>query len=199
MKIIDAVTEFIFVEDEPRECDIVFIPGGSKPAIPERAAALYRAGLAPLLLPSGGVSAKTGKFGGVKEKREIYDKDYQTECAFYSDVLRHNGVPATAIIPEDQSGYTIQNAFFSRNAADIHGVAVRRAMICCMAFHARRCLMLYQFAFPEAEIFVVPVEVYGIRRDNWHEQPYGVDRVMGELARCGNQFVGELKGYLGIE
>lgn len=44
--------------------------------------------------------------------------------------------------------------------------------------------MLYQLAFPEAEISVVPVEVYGI------------NRVLGELSRCGNQFVSDIKEYL---
>lgn len=199
MKIIDDITNFIFVEDKPSKCDIIFLPGGSDPAVPERAAELFNAGFTPFLLPSGGVSVKSGKFGGVKSKKGIYSKDYQTDCEFYSDVLLKNGVPMSAIIPEDKSGYTIQNAFFSRQAADERGITVKRAIICCKTFHARRCLMLYQFAFPEAEIFVVPSEVYGINRDNWHQQQYGVDRVMGELARCGNQFVGELKDYLGIE
>jgi len=199
IKIINDITKFIFVEDKPQECDIIFLPGGSDPAVPEKAAELFNAGLAPLLLPSGGVSVKTGKFGGVKVKREVYDKDYQTDCEFYSDVLLKNGVPISAIIPENQSGYTIQNAFFSKQIADERGVIIKRATICCKSFHARRCLMLYQLAFPEVEIFVTPSEVYGINRDNWYLQQSGVDRVMGELAHCGNQFVGEFKKYLGFE
>ena len=77
-------------------------------------------------------------------------------------MLLKNSVPISAIIPEDKSGYTIQNAFFSRQVTDERGINIKRAMICCKSFHARRCLMLYQFAFPEAEIFIVPSEVYGI-------------------------------------
>jgi len=118
IKIIDDITNFIFVEDKPQECDIIFLPGGSDPAVPEKAAELFNAGFAPFLLPSGGVGIKTGKFGGVKKNRDVYDKDYQTDCEFYSDVLLKNGVPISAIIPEDQSGYTIQNAFFSRRVTD---------------------------------------------------------------------------------
>jgi len=51
-------------------------------------------------------------------------------------------------------------------------------------------------AFPEAEISVIPVDCYGFTRDNWYTQEYGIDRVLGELARCGNQFVGDMKEYL---
>lgn len=199
MKIIDDITNFIFVEDKPRECDIIFLPGGSDPAVPEKAAELFKSGFAPFLLPSGGVSVKSGKFNGVSVKKDIYNKNYQTDCEFYTDVLLKNSVPASAIIPEDKSGYTIQNAFFSKKAADERGIIIKSAMICCKNFHARRCLMLYQFAFPEAEIHVVPCEAYGISRDNWYRQQQGIDRVMGELARCGNQFIGEFKEYLNIE
>ncbi len=52
-KIIDDITDFIFVSDEPQEADIVFLPGGSNPLPPEMAATLYKRGYAPLLLPSG--------------------------------------------------------------------------------------------------------------------------------------------------
>ena len=198
MRIIDDITQFIFVENKPEQADVIFMPGGSDPAIPERSAELFHAGVAPLLLPSGGVSVKTGKFNGVKRKADIYDKPYRTDCAFYADVLLKSGVPEDAIVWEDKSGHTRDNAFFSRDKMDELGIPVKRAIICCKNFHARRCLMLYQLAFPEAELFVVPVEVYGITKENWHTQEYGVDRVLGELSRCGNQFPVEIKQYLSI-
>lgn len=194
--IIRDITNFIFVEDQPQPADIVFLPGGSHPAPPELAAQLYKQGFAPLLLPAGGVSVKSGKFKGVTVKKEIYNGKYKTDCAFYTDVLLKNGVPSSAIIPEDKSGWTGENALFSRMTADKHGIEVKRAIICCKAFHARRCLMLYQLAFPEAELFIVPVEVSGINRSNWYQTDYGVDRVLGELARCGNQFPDQIKQYL---
>lgn len=197
-KIIDDITDFIFVSDEPQEVDVVFLPGGSFPFPAEVAATLYKGGCSPLLLPSGGVSVKHGKFGPVKSRADIYDLDYQSECEFYTDVLIKNGVPKEAILCEDKSGHTKENAFFSRKVTDKRGLVINRAIICCKSFHARRCLMLYQLAFPDAEILVVPADCYGISRDNWHKQDYGVDRVLGELARCGNQFVGDLKEFLQI-
>ena len=169
------------------------MPGGSDPAIPEKAAGLYKGGLASVVVPSGGTSCKTGVFNGVKRKIEIYNGDYKTDCAFYTDALLKNGVPEFAVIGEDQSGYTKENALFSRRTLDEKGLIVRAAIIVCKSFHARRCLMCYQFAFPEAEMRVCPVDVYGITRDNWHAQAHGIDRVLGELTRCGNQFSDEMK------
>jgi len=196
MKIIDDITQFIFVENRPEKADIIFMPGGSDPTLPEMSAKLFHEGFTPLLLPSGGVGAKTRKFAGVKIKADIYNKEYRTDCEFYVDVLLKNGVPNESIILENESGHTRDNAFFSRNKTDELKIRVNKAIICCKNFHARRCLMLYQLAFPETEFFVVPVDVYGITKENWHKHEYGIDRVLGELSRCGNQFPVDIKKHL---
>jgi len=192
-RIVKDITDFIFIYDEPQPSDVMLLPGSSDPTVPEKAAELYKEGFAPILIPSGGVSVKANKFGGVKVKADIYSGDYQTDCAFYKDVLIKNGIPESAIMEEDKSSYTKENALLSRKVADEHGLTVHRAIIVCKSFHARRCLMCYQFAFPEVNIKVCPVDVYGITRDNWHLQNYGIERVMGELARCGNLLVDEMK------
>lgn len=194
--IINDIGNFIFVSDEPEKADVIFLPGGSHPAQPEYASELYHRGYAKWLIPSGGVSVKRDKWPGVRSKADIYNGDYRSDCEFFTDVLLKNGVPASAIIEEDQSGHTRDNAFLSRKIVDECGVAVKTAMIVCKAFHARRCLMLYQMAFPAVNIKVCPVHCYNITKYNWYQTEAGIDRVLGELARCGNQFVGDIKQYL---
>ena len=81
-------------------------------------------------------------------------------------------------------------------AVDEKGVEIKTGIIVCKAFHARRCLMLYQMAFPDTTFFVCPVVCMGITKDNWYKSEQGINRVLGELARCGNQFVGDIKEYL---
>ena len=68
--------------------------------------------------------------------------------------------------------------------------------IVCKVFHTRRCLMLYQMAFPNVDIRVCPVHCYNITKDNWYKSETGIDRVLGELARCGSQFVEDIKQYI---
>ena len=195
-RIIADIANFIFVSDEPEKADAIFLPGGSFPEQPEYAAELYRRGYARWLIPAGGISVKRDKWPGVRSKADKYDGDYHSDCEFFTDVLLKNGVPASAIIGENQSGHTRDNAFLSRKAVDKRGVAIHTALIVCKAFHARRCLMLYQMAFPEADIKVCPVHCYNITKENWQESRAGIDRVLGELARCGNQFVGDIERYL---
>lgn len=196
--IITDISDFIFISDPPAKADVIFLPGGSHPEQPEYAAQLYRQGYARWLLPSGKYSVKSGKWHGVRSKADVYNGDYQSDCEFFTDVLRKNGVPEEAIICEDQSGHTRDNAFFSRKAADEKGIAVSSAIIVCKAFHARRCLMLYQMAFPDARFLVCPVHCYNITKENWYQSEQGVDRVLGELARCGNQFTGDIRNYLNL-
>ena len=147
-------------------------------------------------MPSGGISVKRDKWPGVRSKAEIYNGNYQSDCEFFTDVFIKNGVPTEAIIGEDKSGHTRDNAFLSRKVVDECGIKIKTALIVCKAFHARRCLMLYQMAFPDVKINVCPVNCYNITKDNWFMTEYGIDRILGELTRCGNQFVGDVKSYL---
>lgn len=195
-RIISDISDFIFISDAPQKVDAIFLPGGSHPEQPEYAAELYLKGYADWLIPSGGVSVKHGKWHGVRSKADIYNGDYQTDCAFFTDVFLKNGVPVSAIIGEDKSGHTRDNAFLSKKVVDEKGIMIETALIVCKAFHAWRCLMLYQIAFPEVEIKVCPVHCHNITKDNWYKSEEGINRVLGELARCGNQFAGDIKKYL---
>lgn len=195
-RIITDISDYIFVSDTPQKSDAIFLPGGSHPEQPEYAAELYRSGYATWLIPSGGISVKLKKWHGVRSKADIYNGNYKSDCEFFTDVLIKNGVPDSAIIGENKSGHTRDNAFMSRKAVDKKGIKIQSAIIVCKAFHARRCLMLYQMAFPDVRFIVCPVHCYNITRDNWYTNEQGIDRVLGELSRCGNQFVGDVKKYL---
>lgn len=191
MRIIQDISDFIFVEDKVEKADVIMIPGGSFPELPEKAAELWNDGYAPIVVPAGGVSIKTGRFNGVKSKREIYAEPYKTECEFYTDVLEKCGVKSECIVGDDKSGCTADNARFTKKVLDSNKIYPKKAILCCKAFHARRCLMFYQFYFPHTEFIVVPVvdlPGYHITKDNWYKTDIGLSRVLGELSRLGDQF-----------
>ncbi|MDE6591733.1 MAG: YdcF family protein [Oscillospiraceae bacterium] len=190
--LIGDIGEFIFVEDVPQKCDVIVTVGGSYPQIAEKAAELYRDGFSEYVIAGGGIGVKTGVFAGVKDKKDIYDGDYPTECDFYEDVLIKNGVPESAVIREDRSGHTRENAEFAADVLKEQGINVRKMILVCKRFHARRCLMFFRTAFPGTEILVVPADIecgeMNITKDNWHTSSYGIERVTGEVMRCGEQF-----------
>lgn len=193
-RILEDISNFIFVEDPLEKADVIMIPGGSYPDLPEKAAELWKKGYAPILVPAGGVSIKLGKFAGVKSKKDIYNKDYITEYDFYTDVLEKNGVDSKCIIGENESGCTADNARYTKKILDAKKIYPKKAIICCKAFHARRCLMFYQFSFPNTDFIVIPVDNligYHISKDNWYKTDIGQKKVLGELARLGLQFTPE--------
>jgi uncharacterized SAM-binding protein YcdF (DUF218 family) len=198
VKNIEGITSFIFLEDEPQNADIIFIPGGSWPELAERAAILWNEGYAPFILPSGKYSSKRGFFPGSMTKSDIYNGKYITEWEFLSEVAKKSGVIEEAILCEDSAENTIENAFKSKEVTDIKGLNINRAIICCKAFHARRCLMSYSWAYPETEFFLCPVETQNTNKYNWHTTVEGIERVMGELYRCGNMFKDAIPIWSGV-
>ena len=188
-KIVNDIGDFIFVENKVEKADAIMVVGGSHPELGEKAAELWKRQYAPVILISGGVSIKTGKFPGPRSKSEIYNKQYETEYDFFTDVLLKSGVPQSAFYGENKSSYTKENALFAREVVSRNKLSISKAILICKAFHARRSLMFYQLAFPNVNFLVSPVFGYDITKDNWYKTDYGIQRVMGELSRCGNQFV----------
>ncbi|MDF2988244.1 MAG: hypothetical protein K0R50_3754 [Eubacterium sp.] len=196
MKYINDITDFIFLENEPQKTDIIFIPGGSFPETAEHAAKLWNEGFAKYILPSGKFSVKRGYFPGALSKENIYTRKYTTEWEFLKDVLVVNGVDEKSVLKEDNATNTFENAIYSRKVTDSLDMNIQKAIVCCKAFHARRCLMYYQTLYPATHFMICPVETQMVSRQNWYMSENGINKVMGELARCGNQFIDILKNMV---
>ncbi|MFQ6866657.1 YdcF family protein [Blautia sp.] len=187
-KFLKDTEDFIFIENEPEKADMIFVPGNGYPHMAERAASLYKEGFAPRVLPSGRFSVTLGKFSGVLKKAELYQGDYATEWEFLRDVLIKNGVDQENILKEECATFTWENALLSRRVTDEAGISVKKAILCCKSYHARRVLMYYQRAFPETEFFVCPSYPDGINRNNWRDTEESINEVMGEVKRIIMQF-----------
>lgn len=187
-RFIEQISEFIFAEDEPEKADIIFIPGNGYPQMAEKAAALYGENYASFVLPSGKYSITVGKFGGVLSGQERYNGNYRTEWDFLKDVLIKNHVPDEVILKEDQATFTWENARFSREVTDKAEIEIKKALLCCKNYHARRSLMYYQRAYPEVEFRVCPCCVDGVTKENWMNSEEGIQSVLGEVQRIVTQF-----------
>lgn len=185
-KYYDYLTDFIFVEDAPQEADIIFIPGSGYGELALRAAELYHQKLAGQIVASGKYSILGDSFAGPLSPQEYVGKSYETESDFLTAVLVERGVPRSAVLQEKQATYTYENAIYT--AKLLEGRTIRRALLVCQAFHARRSLLYYKILFPETEILVCPVQTRGITKDNWYLDADRIDIVLGEVERCGGQF-----------
>lgn len=188
-KFLNQITEFIFVEDKAEKSDMIFIPGSGFPQLAEEAAKLYHQGLVPYILPSGRYSVLNGKFAGVQEKKELYDGEYETEWEFLKEVLKKNHVSEEHILREDKATYTYENAIYSRKVTDCLGMEIKKAILCCKPYHARRSLLYYQLLYPETQFFVRPIQDSDVKRENWYLTEKGIRLVFGEVQKIGEQFI----------
>lgn len=186
MKFLQEMTDFIFLEDVPQKADVIFLPGSEEGALALTAARLYKAGYAPLVVPSGKYAKWTGH--SVVEK-------FETESDYFAHLLEQEGVPKEAILKEREATYTYQNAIYTKQLLDERGIRVERAILCCQAYHARRSKLYYQVLFPETEILVCPTETKGISKGNWFQTEEGIRIVLGEFERCGTQFHEIVRAY----
>lgn len=196
MNFLDELTSLVFLEDAPKKSDIIFIPGGSYGSLAKTAARLYHQGMAPKILPSGKYSKLTGHFDGSKDEPPIFPgRSYDTEWAFMHDILRSEGVSESVILKEDQATFTYENAIYSRKVTDALGLNIRQAIICCQAYHARRCRIYYELLYPETRFLICPTNTRGITRENWFKDSTKIDIVLDEISRLGGQFHDIVRQY----
>ena len=190
MKFLRDITEFIFLEDLPEKADLIIVPGNTWPQPARRAAALYHEGMAPYIVVSGRYSKGQQTFAGAACEGDRYKGAYMTEADFLTDVLIREGVPETAVLQERKAEFTLENARYIRRLLEEKKMAVKKALICCQAFHARRCRMYFEYVFQDTDVeFLMCTAVtQGISRCSWMESQKGLDTVLGELRRCGEQF-----------
>lgn len=190
MKFLRDITEFIFLEDLPEKADLIIVPGNTWPQPARRAAALYHEGMAPYIVVSGRYSKGQQTFAGAACEGDRYKGAYMTEADFLTDVLIREGVPETAVLQERKAEFTLENARYIRKLLEEKKMTVKKALICCQAFHARRCRMYFEYIFQDTDVefLMCPAVTQGISRCSWMESQKGMDTVLGELRRCGEQF-----------
>ena len=190
MKFLRDITEFIFLEDLPEKADLIIVPGNTGPQPARRAAALYHEGMAPYIVVSGRYSKGQQTFAGAACEGDRYKGAYMTEADFLTDVLIREGVPETAVLQERKAEFTLENARYIRKLLEEKKMTVKKALICCQAFHARRCRMYFEYVFQDTDVefLMCPAVTQGISRCSWMESQKGLDTVLGELRRCGEQF-----------
>ncbi|MEG0774090.1 YdcF family protein [Clostridium sp.] len=179
----DCISDLVFVKTDIQTADIILVPGGSHPQLMEKAAELYKLGLAPYILPSGSVNPKI--------------PEYSSEWEFLKSIGVKLGVPEERILKENQATHTFENAEFSWRVIKENKIPVKKAILVCKAYHSRRALLTYQSVFPkDIEIFVVYVsDKKEIRKDNWFLDEEKIKIVMGEVVKIGKYFEPYIKKF----
>jgi uncharacterized SAM-binding protein YcdF (DUF218 family) len=130
---------------EPRQADAILTLGSFDPNAAVHAASLWRAGLAPVVIMSGGIAHQ----GGLLETG--WDK---SEARVFAEVAMGEGVPACAILVEERAQNTGDNFAFARTVARQAGLDPRTLLVVAKPYMTRRGFATGRKVWPEAELLM---------------------------------------------
>jgi uncharacterized SAM-binding protein YcdF (DUF218 family) len=147
---------FLLVQTQPvPKVDAIVVLGGESWTRPQHAAELFKSGVAPFLLASGG--------GDCEDTRRL---------------LEARGVPASAIRLEPKSGSTRQNAQFS--VPLLREAGARRVIIVTSWYHSRRALACFRKYGRDMTFYSCPTTW---ERKTWWPHAYTVKCIWKEYAK----------------
>ncbi|MTV48360.1 YdcF family protein [Heliobacillus mobilis] len=120
--------DFLVVAEEPKIADAIIVLSGDDGGRTERAVELYRQGYAPYLILSGG---------------RIYQETTMAEL-----MMQHAlklGVPKEAIVLENKSSSTYQNAVHSKEIMEKY--KFKSAIVVSSNYHMRRTRVVFEQVF----------------------------------------------------
>ncbi|MCG8919654.1 MULTISPECIES: YdcF family protein [Actinokineospora] len=157
---------------EVRPCDVAIGLGSHDLGVASHAAELYRSGVFPLVVFSGGNSPTTA------------ERFPRGEAVHYREHAMSLGVPDSAILVEPEAGNTGQNVTFSRALLAERGRTPRSALIISKPYMERRAYATCRAVWPEVEVVCTsePLELGDYVRSIGDEKLV-IDMLVGDLQR----------------
>lgn len=143
-RIAGPLWDYLALADGPSRADAIFVFGSQALAVPARAAELYLAGHAPVVLVSGHYGRMT---------RDVFDKP---EALVFRDRLLRHGVPPAAIVTETRAANTLENVLFGLAALRRKRIAVGSALLVAKPFVMRRCAATFARQAPDIRVRCCP-------------------------------------------
>ncbi|WP_330245384.1 MULTISPECIES: YdcF family protein [unclassified Streptomyces] len=123
-----------------RPCSVAIGLGSHDLGVADTAVALYKRGLAPLLVFTGATSPTT---------RERMPRG---EAVHYRERALELGVPSSAVLVEPRARNTGENIRFSRSLLEGAGIDVSSALLISKPYEERRAYATARKSWPEVEI-----------------------------------------------
>ncbi|KPI06851.1 protein of unknown function DUF218 [Actinobacteria bacterium OK074] len=168
----ELIWDYHLMGHEPRPCSAAIGLGSHDLGVATRAAELYRAGLFPVLVFSGGNSPTT------------VDRFPGGEAVHYRRHALGLGVPDGAIILEPNARNTGENITFSREALATAGITPQTVLLVSKPYMERRSFATARKLWPEVEIVCAsePLEFDDYLKSIGDEKLV-VDMLVGDLQR----------------
>lgn len=152
-------------EDCAKADTIIAVSGGDTAARTQKAINLYKNGWADRLIFSGAASDKSGPSNAEVMRKQALD----------------NGVPASAILIEETSETTKENAENTRDILQVE--RIESAILVTSRYHMKRAMLEFQNRAPSIEFRASPADVDNQWSTWWWTTPYGWFLAVGEMVK----------------
>lgn len=147
LKDLQILWDYMHMNMTPGPADVIAGFGCYDEQIPLRAAELYRAGLAPAVVFSGGLGRNTSALW------------HTSEAERFAAIAIKAGVPESAVILETRSSNSGENLLFTRQLLAEKGVRANRVIAVHKPYMERRVFAAAPISWPEAEMTVTSPRV----------------------------------------
>jgi uncharacterized SAM-binding protein YcdF (DUF218 family) len=146
------VWDFLRRVDPPERVDAILALGSFDVRAAIHAASLWKAGWAPLIIMSGGIAHRGG----------LLDTGWdRPEARVFADAAIGEGVPAEAILLEEEAQNTADNFMLSRALAEQKGLSLQKLLVVAKPYMTRRGFATGRKAWPEVDL-VMQCEAVGV-------------------------------------
>ena len=147
LKPLRVIWDYLCLHQQPQKADVIVGFGNFNTDIARRAAEIYRQGLAPKILFTGGLGRNTE--GLLPEPEAVRFAKVAMEC----------GVPAEDILIEDKSANTKENIEFTRTLLEEKGIRHEHILGVHQPFMERRIKAAMGVYWPELQFSVTSPQV----------------------------------------
>jgi uncharacterized SAM-binding protein YcdF (DUF218 family) len=162
--ILTAMGNYLIVNEAPQKADVIIVLNGSYDRVPY-AATLYKSGYADKVLLSG-------------------DTRYMTQQALSL------GIPQSALLLENQSQTTFENAEYSLKIVQDQGY--KSAIVVTDWYHTRRASIIFAHFFKGINLTFCPVPCNPAITQSWWKNSNSREFVISEYLKLGYYYLVEL-------
>lgn len=137
--------DYHFLKQPLKKTDSIFVLGSHDPSVADYAAQLYHEGNAPYIIFSGGVVRPAG---------ELRNTIPKTEAEAFFDIAVKKGVPARAIILENEATNTGQNFIFTKRLLQEQNLNFNSFILVQKPYMIRRTYATAMIQFKEFDFVV---------------------------------------------
>jgi len=146
-KLAQIIWGYHLMHQRVEKADLILGLGCNDARIADRAAGLWLADHAPLLMFSGGHGRLTPEHWG------------KPEAEFFAARAEDLGVPRSSIFVENKSSNTSENIIFSRNQIEKKGLLVKKVIFVHVPYMERRVYATVKKVWPEIDFVVASPQI----------------------------------------